>query len=87
MLNVVSLGFPMEQIFASDRGPITERGGCSKTMTSNMRHTEAVCLHPTLAAEAYRLLPRRTSVALHTSSGIIETIGYELGTGAFDRHS
>ena len=38
-------------------------------------------------AMGLRLLPRRTSVALHTSSGIIEMIGYELGTGAFDRHS
>jgi len=34
----------MNQIFPLDREPITERGGSSKTMTTYMRHTKAVCL-------------------------------------------
>jgi len=34
----------MNQIFPWDRGPITERGGSSKMMTTYMRHTKAVCL-------------------------------------------
>jgi len=32
-------------IFAWDREPITERGGSSKTMTTYIQHTEAVCLY------------------------------------------
>ena len=34
----------MDQIFPSKREPITERGGSSKTMTTSMRHTEAVVM-------------------------------------------
>jgi len=35
----------------------------------------------------HHLLPCLIYFALHASSGIVETIGYELHTGAFDRHS
>ena len=41
-------------------------------MMTSMQHT-------------HRLLPHRISGALHTSSGIIDTIGYELRTDSHDR--
>lgn len=48
---------------------------------------QSTVLQNTNKKKRNRVLPRQISVTLQTSSGVTDTVGYELCTDAFNRHS